>query len=90
VVGKLDSLMLPISQKMMEDVGRVKILIVGFIQYIGFNFFEQLKVGGWMVVPVGEGNVQQMRKITKKQDGSMLEEYFDEFSFVPMLSGKES
>jgi len=46
MVGKLDSLMLPISQKMMEDVGGVKVLNVGFIQYIGFNFFEKLKVGG--------------------------------------------
>jgi len=33
MVGTLDSLMLPISQKAMEDVGGVKIRIVGFIQY---------------------------------------------------------
>lgn len=67
-----------------------KILITAAAPHVPTALLEQLKVGGWMVVPVGEGNVQQMRKITKKQDGSMLEEYFDEFSFVPMLSGKES
>jgi protein-L-isoaspartate(D-aspartate) O-methyltransferase len=43
-----------------------------------------------MVVPVGEGNVQQMRKITKLSEGVLREEIFDEFSFVPMLVGKES
>ena len=67
-----------------------KILITAAAPYVPTALLEQLKVGGCMVVPVGEGNVQQMRKITKKEDGSILEEYFDEFSFVPMLSGKES
>jgi hypothetical protein len=29
-----------------------------------------------------------MHRITKQADGSLLEEKFDEFSFVPMLVGK--
>lgn len=67
-----------------------KILITAAAPQVPIALLDQLKPGGWMVVPVGEGNVQQMRKITKQLDGSVVEEYFDEFSFVPMLTGKES
>lgn len=67
-----------------------KILITAAAPQVPLALLNQLKSGGWMVVPVGEGNVQQMRKITKRQDGSVFEEVFDEFSFVPMLTGKES
>lgn len=41
-----------------------------------------------MVIPVGTGNVQQMMRLTKQADGKMQEELFDNFSFVPMLAGK--
>lgn len=67
-----------------------KILITAAAPQVPTALLDQLKVGGWMVVPVGEGNVQQMRKITKQLDGSLVEEYFAEFSFVPMLTGKET
>jgi protein-L-isoaspartate(D-aspartate) O-methyltransferase len=43
-----------------------------------------------MVVPVGEGDVQQMKKITRLVQGGIAEEIFDSFSFVPMLSGKKA
>lgn len=48
---------------------------------------EQMKVGGKMVIPVDIGNVQQMRRVTKLETGLDIE-YFDNFSFVPMLHGK--
>ncbi|HAL94604.1 MAG TPA: protein-L-isoaspartate O-methyltransferase [Chitinophagaceae bacterium] len=67
-----------------------KILITAAAPQIPFALLEQLRPGGWMVVPVGEGNIQQMKKITKLSDGATREEIFDEFSFVPMLTGKES
>ncbi|MBM3160760.1 MAG: protein-L-isoaspartate(D-aspartate) O-methyltransferase [Bacteroidetes bacterium] len=46
---------------------------------------SQLKVGGHMVIPVGEDEEQKMLKITKKNndDNSILE--FGTFKFVPML-----
>ena len=43
-----------------------------------------------MVIPVGDGKVQQMVRINKYPDGSHLEESFDNFSFVPMLQGKNN
>lgn len=41
-----------------------------------------------MVIPVDEGEVQRMMRITKHKDGTLSEELFEEFSFVPMLQGK--
>ena len=52
------------------------------------KLLEQLKIGGMMVIPVGSGDVQTMKRITKEGGGRYSEEVFDRFSFVPMLSGK--
>ena len=41
-----------------------------------------------MVLPVDEGNSQRMLRITKTAEGSLIEEAFDQFSFVPMLTGR--
>jgi protein-L-isoaspartate(D-aspartate) O-methyltransferase len=49
---------------------------------------EQLKIGGCIVLPLDEGDNQRMHRLTKQLDGTILEEKFDEFSFVPMLIGK--
>ena len=49
----------------------------------------QLKVGGVMVIPYGEGEVQVMKRFIKQEDGSVKEEIYDRFSFVPMLGGKK-
>ena len=43
-----------------------------------------------MVVPVDEDHHQRMLRITKNADGSTTEEAFENFSFVPMLTGKRS
>ena len=46
--------------------------------------FQQLKVGGIMVIPVGD-SVQQMLRITKISENEYNTETFGEFKFVPML-----
>jgi len=65
-----------------------KILITAAAPYVPEKLLEQLKPGGWMVLPLDEGETQRMHRITKQVDGSLIEEKFDEFSFVPMLVGK--
>jgi protein-L-isoaspartate(D-aspartate) O-methyltransferase len=35
-----------------------------------------------------EDDMQRMHRVTKMSDGSLVEEKFDQFSFVPMLVGK--
>src|SRR5690606_3268447 len=46
---------------------------------------EQLKPGGKMIIPVGEGAKQIMHQVTKNPDGTLQVDQFGEFSFVPML-----
>jgi len=67
-----------------------KVLITAAAPAIPPKLMDQLKPGGMMVVPVGEGEIQQMMRITKQSNGSIKEEVFDNFSFVPMLEGKKS
>ena len=49
---------------------------------------DQLKIGGKMVIPFGEGDTQVMVRLTKESDTKFKEERFDYFAFVPMLKGK--
>ena len=65
-----------------------KVLITAAAPFIPPKLVEQLKPGGQMVLPVNEGTLQRMLRITKQHDGSVTEELFDYFSFVPMLTGK--
>lgn len=65
-----------------------KIIITAAAPFIPPRLIEQLKEGGKMVVPVDLGDLQQMLRLTKFADGSYGEERLDNFSFVPMLEGK--
>ncbi len=49
---------------------------------------DQLKVGGVMIIPVGEGEEQQMKRITKRSESDYNVEDLGVFSFVPMLENK--
>lgn len=66
-----------------------KILITAAAPEIPVKLIEQLRPGGMMVIPVGSGEVQQMMRITKQENGSIKQEVFDHFSFVPMIEGKK-
>ncbi|MBP6432296.1 MAG: protein-L-isoaspartate(D-aspartate) O-methyltransferase [Ferruginibacter sp.] len=65
-----------------------KIIITAAAPFIPPKLIEQLKTGGFMVIPVDEGEHQRMLRLTKRADGGYDEEAFDNFSFVPMLAGK--
>jgi protein-L-isoaspartate(D-aspartate) O-methyltransferase len=65
-----------------------KVIITAAAPFIPPKLVAQLKVGGMMVIPVNEGEVQRMLRLTKQVDGTMSEEAFEHFSFVPMLTGK--
>lgn len=67
-----------------------KVIVTAAAPAIPPKLVEQLKTGGRMVIPVGKGQVQRMLRLTKLAGGSMQEEVFDNFSFVPMLDGKNS
>lgn len=65
-----------------------RVIITAAAPEIPAKLITQLKTGGMMVIPVGAGDVQRMMRITKLPNGSLKEEVFDNFSFVPMLGGK--
>ena len=48
------------------------------------SLLKQLKIGGIIVIPVGEGT-QKMQRLTKINDEQYKEEAFGDFVFVPML-----
>ena len=65
-----------------------KVIITAAAPFIPPKLIQQLKPGGFMVIPVDEGLQQRMLRLTKNADGTYSEELFENFSFVPMLTGK--
>jgi len=65
-----------------------RILITAAAPEISKELFSQLKIGGILVVPLGEGAVQTMMRITKTSETEFQEETFEQFRFVPMLKNK--
>lgn len=64
-----------------------KVIITAAAPFVPPKLIEQLKMGGKMVIPVDEADQQRMLRLTRTEDG-IKEEAFENFSFVPMLSGK--
>lgn len=65
-----------------------KILITAAAPYIPDELKKQLKIGGIMVIPLGEGETQDMLRLTKISESEFKSEKFGQFSFVPMLENK--
>jgi len=65
-----------------------KVIITAAAPFIPPKLIEQLKAGGKMVIPVDDNRSQKMMRITKHADGTLEEETFSDFSFVPMLKGR--
>ena len=62
-----------------------RVLITAAAPEIPPLLIEQLKVGGFMVIPHGEGEEQIMLRLTKNEDGTLNREEFGVFRFVPLL-----
>jgi protein-L-isoaspartate(D-aspartate) O-methyltransferase len=65
-----------------------KIIITAAAPLIPQDLLKQLKPGGILVIPLGEGDTQVMKKIIKNADGSYEEKNYGLFKFVPMLKNK--
>ena len=65
-----------------------RVLITAAAPEVPAKLIDQLKKDGMMVIPMGTGNVQVMKRLIKLEDGNIKTEVFDRFSFVPMLVGK--
>jgi len=65
-----------------------KIIITAAAPEIPNSLLKQVKVGGIIIIPYGEGQKQQMLKIIRVSESEFEQETLDSFSFVPMLRGK--
>lgn len=65
-----------------------RILVTAGANEFPLVLLDQLKIGGILVVPIGEDGVQQMYRIKKRSDIEWEEEKLDDFRFVPFLAGK--
>ena len=65
-----------------------KIIITCGAPDIPEELVNQMKIGGIMIIPIGEGVEQQMKKIVKVSDSEITIEDFGVFKFVPMLENK--
>lgn len=65
-----------------------KIIITAAVSEWPENLLKQLKIGGMLVMPEQENKDScTMKRYTKLADGTLQEEKFGAFSFVPMLKG---
>jgi protein-L-isoaspartate(D-aspartate) O-methyltransferase len=67
-----------------------KIIITCGAPFIPEHLVAQLKLGGRMVAPIGDGNIQVMHLIEKISETETRITTHGEFSFVPMLNDKNN
>lgn len=65
-----------------------KIIVTAGAPFVPETLLAQLKIGGILVIPVGDEKTQKMLRITKKEDGSCETIEFDTFRFVPLIGDK--
>ena len=63
------------------------IIVTAAAKEIPKNLMNQLKVGGRMVIPIGEED-QTMYRFTRIEKSKFKKEEFGQFKFVPMVKGK--
>lgn len=65
-----------------------KIIVTAGAPEIPQALVEQLRPDGRMVIPVGEGELQEMLLVTKDASGQVQKQKLGGFRFVPMLENK--
>ena len=67
-----------------------RILFTCAVPKLPDTLLMQLKPGGILVMPFGDGDIQKMMAIKEEEDGSFTTTYHGDFSFVPMLEKRAS
>jgi protein-L-isoaspartate(D-aspartate) O-methyltransferase len=65
-----------------------KIVVTAGAPYIPNDLLVQLKIGGIIVIPIGEGEQQEMNVLKKISDQAFEKQVIGKFKFVPMLQNK--
>lgn len=66
-----------------------RVLVTAAAPYVPDALLHQTKPGGVLVIPVGGGDTQVMKRITKTDQNNTEEENMGFFRFVPLLGNKE-
>ncbi|MGB3776134.1 MAG: protein-L-isoaspartate(D-aspartate) O-methyltransferase [Leeuwenhoekiella sp.] len=64
------------------------IIVTAGAPFIPKPLLKQLKIGGRLIIPVGEGGTQVMTKITRTSVRKFEKKEFGDFRFVPLLEDK--
>ena len=67
-----------------------KIIVTAGAPYIPNDLLMQLKTGGVMLIPIGEGETQEMIWLNKTSDSTFDKKVLGNFKFVPLLQNKAS
>jgi protein-L-isoaspartate(D-aspartate) O-methyltransferase len=67
-----------------------RVIITCGAPHIPHSLIDQLKIGGRMVAPIGDGEIQIMHLIEKLSETETKITTHGEFSFVPMLNNKQN
>ena len=67
-----------------------RVIITCGAPHIPQSLIDQLKIGGRMVAPIGDGDIQIMHLIEKISETETKITTHGEFSFVPMLNDKQN
>ncbi len=65
-----------------------KIIVTAGAPRVPESLLQQLKVGGILIIPVGDSKVQTMHTIIKKTDGSVENITLSQFRFVPLIGNQ--
>lgn len=66
-----------------------RVMVTAGAPFVPEALVDQLKPGGRMVIPVGNGDVQNMTLIEKDQNGTISTTQCGTFSFVPLLNQRK-
>lgn len=67
-----------------------KIIVTAGAPYIPNDLLVQLKVGGILVIPIGDGEDQEMNILRKTSESSFEKQVIGKFKFVPLLQNKST
>lgn len=62
-----------------------KIIVTAGAPTVPSELINQLKIGGILIIPVGNAKTQKMLRVTKLENNKLSTEEFSDFKFVPLL-----
>lgn len=65
-----------------------KIIVTAGAPYIPNDLLAQLKIGGILLIPIGEGDTQEMVWLKKNSETNFDKKVLGNFKFVPLLQNK--